>query len=450
MAWYRIAENALDAIANAINAKTGGSSAMTPAQMVTAIQNLELKKEIAWNQCPYLVRSYLMAASYDPDDYSESIIDRYAPSVGDVANSRPVAVVVDDVSYRNQVPNKLTPFATEETAGTLEPLNFLRWIYCPTANNVRDLGGWTCDGGTVRYGLLIRGGEPTAQDADVLVKECGVRFEMNLRGRAEANREYSVLGHIGYSVYNDYAWYSISNTTLWTQMLQTVFDCINNSIPIYFHCSAGADRTATLACILEGLLGMSQNYIDQDYELTCFYTGTGSDANARRRNESEWRGLINQINALSGNSFRDKVITFVLSLGFTVADINNFRAVMIDGNPEIITEPEISYQWNDGMNCPYSVGGDINNVTSNASYCITGIIPVEYGKTYTITIDGTTKLYSFRFVGADSNGTITESTSISDLTESSAVYTPSQNTTQMRLRGYSGKINTQNIKITAQ
>ena len=37
MAEYLIQDTSLDAIADAINAKTGGSSAMTPAQMVTAI-----------------------------------------------------------------------------------------------------------------------------------------------------------------------------------------------------------------------------------------------------------------------------------------------------------------------------------------------------------------------------------------------------------------------------
>ena len=37
MADYLIQDTTLDAIADAINAKTGGSSAMTPAQMVTAI-----------------------------------------------------------------------------------------------------------------------------------------------------------------------------------------------------------------------------------------------------------------------------------------------------------------------------------------------------------------------------------------------------------------------------
>ena len=40
MADYLIQDSTLDAIADAINAKTGGSAAMTPAQMVTAIGNI--------------------------------------------------------------------------------------------------------------------------------------------------------------------------------------------------------------------------------------------------------------------------------------------------------------------------------------------------------------------------------------------------------------------------
>lgn len=41
MAEYLIQDTTLDAIADAINAKTGGSSAMTPAQMVTEIGSIQ-------------------------------------------------------------------------------------------------------------------------------------------------------------------------------------------------------------------------------------------------------------------------------------------------------------------------------------------------------------------------------------------------------------------------
>lgn len=41
MAWYRIAENVLDAIADAINAKTGHTAPMTPVEMVSEIQSIQ-------------------------------------------------------------------------------------------------------------------------------------------------------------------------------------------------------------------------------------------------------------------------------------------------------------------------------------------------------------------------------------------------------------------------
>ena len=48
MSNYLIQDTTLDAIADAINAKTGGSSAMTPAQMVTAIGSISGGGGMSW------------------------------------------------------------------------------------------------------------------------------------------------------------------------------------------------------------------------------------------------------------------------------------------------------------------------------------------------------------------------------------------------------------------
>lgn len=94
--------------------------------------------------------------------------------------------------------------------------------------------------------------------------------------------------------------------------------------------------------MLEALLGMSQSDIDKDYELTSFFTGTGTDATSRRRNESDWQGLINSIKAVPlvgglADTFRNRAISFAVSLGFTAEEINAYCAAMIDGTPETIT-----------------------------------------------------------------------------------------------------------------
>lgn len=327
----------LTAAANDVTCKADADLTTAMASLIEGYGQGGIEK-VTWHQCPEAVRNYLDNVSYDPSDYTVSYIADYAPSTAIVANTKPIGKAVDGVTYYNEVPNQETPFSSANTAGTVKPLDRLRWLNTPNAVNVRDLGGWACDGGTVRYGLLFRGGEVSAADRDVLVGECGVRHDLNLRGTAEATWTVSPLGSdVRFTAAADYNWYSATVNDAWKANLRCVFDAVTHNEPVYFHCAAGADRTGTLACVLEGLLGVSQSDIDKDYELTCFYSGASSDSAARRRNESEWTGLISQINAFDGNTFRDKCVTFAAMLGFTAAEINTFRAAMIDGTPETVT-----------------------------------------------------------------------------------------------------------------
>lgn len=328
----------LTAIADAIRAKDGSSGTMTINQMPEKIAALSSKVAVEWHQCPEAVRNYLANVTYDPGDYSTSQIANYAPADAVAANTKPIGQTVGGTTYYNQEPNTKTPFASGNKAGTLKPLDRLRWIKSAYASNVRDLGGWACDGGTVRYGLLFRGGEITAADRDVLVGACGVRHDLNLRGAEEANRTASPLGSdIWFTCPENYVWYSLANKADWKEILDCVITAVTHNEPVYFHCSVGADRTGTVACILEAILGLSQSDIDKDYELTCFSTGTDTDANARRRNETDWKNLIMAINGHSGASFRDKAVNFATSCGIPISRINAFRAAMSTGTPEVLT-----------------------------------------------------------------------------------------------------------------
>ena len=333
-------EASVQDIAVAIREKTGGAETYKIAQMGDAVRGITGAEAVAWHQCPEAVRNYLANVTYDPGDYSTSQIDSYAPATAVVSNYRPIGKTLGGKTYCNEVPGIETPFASGGKAGTLKPLDFLRYIQTDAAN-VRDLGGWACDGGKVKYGLLYRGGYLVAADRTVMVNELGVMHDLDLRGTNEAALTASPLGDdVYYTCAEHMAWYTLT-ADCWRTNLRTIFDAVTHNEPVYFHCSAGADRTGTLACVIEGLLGMSQSDIDKDYELTCFYSGTDTDNHARRRNESEWQGLIDQIGAKSGTTFRDKCVTFAAELGFTAAEINAFRAAMIDGTPETVT-PSIS------------------------------------------------------------------------------------------------------------
>lgn len=334
-------EESVQDIAAAIREKTGGAESYKIAQMGNAVRALSGSEAIEWHQCPEAVRNYLANVTYDPSDYSTSQIANYAPATAVASNYKPIGQMAGGVIHYNEIPNVLTPFASGGKAGTLKPLDFLRYIKTNTWN-VRDLGGWACDGGTVKYGKLFRGGYVTSADREVLVEQLGIQHELDLRGTDEGGLTASPLGDdVRYTCAATYTWYSLTPEDAWRVNLHCVFDAVTHGQPVYFHCAAGADRTATLACVLEGLLGMSQSDIDKDYELTTFYSGSDTDANARRRNESEWKGLISAINAKPGSTFCDKCVAFAAELGFTASEINAYRKAIIDGSPSTVV-PNIS------------------------------------------------------------------------------------------------------------
>lgn len=377
---------ALTHTADRIRAKTGETDQIVWdaekgfGNAVDAIPSGGAVESIEWHQCPELVRNYLANVVYDPADYSASQIANYAPAEAVVSNYKPIGQEAGGVTHYNEVPNVLTPFAGNNAAGTLKPLDALRWIRTrdnsAEAWNVRDLGGWACDGGTVKYGLLIRGGRIAAADRAVLVGQLGVQHEIDLRGKegrdpsdGDVATESPLGSDVWFTIADKAASYALTPVETWQTYLRCVIDAVTHREPVYLHCTAGADRTGTLACVLEGLLGMSQSDIDKDYELTTFYSGSGSDALARRRNEPEWIGLINAIKAVSGDSFRDKCVHFAVgTCGMTMADINAYRAAMINGTPATL-------HW-------------YQTITKNLTGCTisNAASQVDYGEAYTATI----------------------------------------------------------------
>lgn len=353
---------------------------------IVDLESKEIGNLICWHQCPQIVREYLKNTTYNPKDYNISNITDFAPAIPEKANSKPIGKKVNGITFYNNIPK----YGDEIDNYIIMPLDHVRYINCPKAFNVRDLGGWYCDGGTIKYGLLIRGSELEPEDRAVLVDECGITCDLDLRGN-DVTITSSPLGEdITYIRADSYNWYHAQNTEAWKTNIKCIFDNINNNKPVYFHCAAGADRTGTLACILEGLLGMTQSDIDKDYELTSFFSGTETVGRTRARNESEWKGLIQSINSYKGNSFRDKCVYFIRSLGFSIDEINNFRLHMIQGNPKMLLdtyetitlhENVLSVQEN---NLNKRISG-LQNIVSYNGVFISEPIGIDLGQNITMT-----------------------------------------------------------------
>lgn len=153
-----------------------GKIVQVDVDSASSIENVE------WHQCPEAVRNYLAAVTYDPSDYSISNIETYLDGT---VLANPIGQVAGSKIYYNLQPNVKTPYANTSSAGTLKPLDSVRWIKSPEKKNVRDLGGWACDGGTIKYGKLFRGGEVSASDTNfvnTLHDVIGIRAELELQG----------------------------------------------------------------------------------------------------------------------------------------------------------------------------------------------------------------------------------------------------------------------------
>lgn len=396
----------MEAIANAIRAKKGTSNAMTPAQMATEIDGIPTVQTLSWHQCPETVRSYLAAAAAAyPSDENVTVIDQFAPSRGHevVADTKPVGYTIDGVTFRDNVPFVETPFATENKAGTLSALDALRWINTtptgaaagsvyPRGVNCRDLGGWACDGGTVRYGLLVRGGEPNPADRNLMVNQIGIKTEVQLLPVTEQATDYKMKSPWGIDwAGNDTneTFYGLDKPYLWKKVLDAIMDSVVHSKPVYFHCGIGADRTGVVAMCLEAILGVSRSSVDIDFELTNFYMGWQSLAGGiyRSRVYSTYKSLMAAVNAVPlanglTDSFRNRWVSFVLSCGISIDKINAFRVACIDGTPDVITVIVPTYTISKSgnnvtfdnqiaeveENQPYSVG-----VTANSGYAIDSV-----------------------------------------------------------------------------
>lgn len=421
----------LSAIGDAIRSKTGVSSLIPLVDMPAAIRDIPTggSERIVWNQCPEAVRNYLAAVAanpYDPDDYTDTYITSYAPEYQNIpdsvsaANSKPVGITVDGVTYYDNEPNIATPFATANKAGTLTALDRLRWYNTTIAAalagsvykrgmNCRDLGGWSCDGGTVRYGMLIRGGEPNPADR-FMVDQIGVKTEVQLlpvSEQATAYKKKSVWG-IDWAGNDteDTSVYSVTDSpALWKKILSAIFDSVIHDRPVMFHCGVGADRTGIVAIVLEGLLGVSRSDIDQDFELTDFALGWHSDPlndnkPYRSRSHPTYKPVINGIKAVPlvgglADSFRNRVVSFVLSLGITIDEINAFRAACINGTPEVITVNLNSYSvTKSGENVTFSNSaasvdqfqGYETELTPAAGYVIDSVVVTMNGADITSSV----------------------------------------------------------------
>lgn len=169
------------------------------------------------------------------------------------------------------VKSPVSDFSTQDEAPTMYRVEGL--------TNVRDLGGWkTLSGKRVKRGLIVRGCEMdthhdiTDEGRRVMLEELGIRTDFDMRGEAVGKIDRSPLGSavrfelIPVKAYGEY--FEPDQNAACRQVFALLAD--ETAYPLYIHCWGGADRVGTVVLLLGALLGVDDESLIKDYELTSF------------------------------------------------------------------------------------------------------------------------------------------------------------------------------------
>ena len=241
------------------------------------------------------------------------------------------------VSYARDY-KKIRPSAGISAGGTVSaagPVHIINGV----APNMRDLGGWRIDGGHIAYGKLFRGARLdriSGGGKDIFLNELGISVDLDLRGNnySEAGA-LPVIEGVTYARFpvNKFLGRGTGNTEeMYQQAIRCIIGWLSQGKAVYFHCAQGADRTGTLAFLIEALLGVSESDLSKDYELTTFCS-----RNTRLRNARA--GLFE-------NCVLYEMITYLRSYGYPqVQSINqlvfNWATTRHSDNVDPLTPEEI-------------------------------------------------------------------------------------------------------------
>lgn len=257
----------------------------------------------------------------------------------------------------NIEPMKAGAFAFSGKTYKVVPEGGVRMIYAPSVWNVRDLGGWACTGGHVKYGKIFRGGNfgsITTVDSSTFVDWLGIKVDIDLRNNTETGGiTVSPLGNNVEYYHQSLDFYANAvNTTdssaRTVNIIKKIMTSVSSGNPCYFHCVSGSDRTGTIAYILLSLLGVSQSDKDKEYELTAFSDEVNGkrfrNTNYNVSNGNGWYPLIKYFrDNFIGENDNEKVVAWAVSNGITSTEINAFRSVMISGSAGDIVVPAQEY-----------------------------------------------------------------------------------------------------------
>jgi len=241
------------------------------------------------------------------------------------------------------VTSSVASFRTEDLAP--------RWIVIEgRVGNFRDLGGRIGYGGRrVRQGMIYRSrglndnsidGEMrgknrmTVSDVEYLTETLGIRTDLDIRGRAEVAgmNGVSPLGKGVTYINRPSLCYDYIFTAEGKKIMAANFREFLSAdrYPILFHCIGGADRTGALGYVLNGVLGVSRQELETDWESTFYPSIPYKDAKGELvwNSETHFDEGFGRYGA-EGDSWNTRIELYLLDCGITRDEMEKFRSIML-------------------------------------------------------------------------------------------------------------------------
>ena len=232
--------------------------------------------------------------------------------------------------------------------GSFKTKGLLHQVYFqPNGRNARDLGGWKGLGGkTLAFRKLYRGGAihgsrvNSAGKAEFRAQ--GIRAEVDLREESDVPSKSPMGDDIAFfapGFEKGYNHMVKDNKPKVKETFCFVVQCLRENKPVYFHCSAGRDRTGTLAVLLEGALGVSESDMAKDYELTYFSPENWSmstDDNGNSfydhvRTTYSYKSVRKTIfSETDSGTYQERIVKYLLQIGVPQKDIDDLRSIMLE------------------------------------------------------------------------------------------------------------------------
>ncbi len=160
----------------------------------------------------------------------------------------------------------------------------------------------------------------------MLIEELGIRTDLDLRGLGEDCTPVLDLSRVEYINIPVESYDSIANPE-YTRRYRALFSLLANPLkyPIFLHCWGGADRTGTIVFLIQALLGMRNEDLFNDYELTSL-----SVWGERSRSFEAFQDLLQTLElfASTGSSLQFQVERYLKVIGVTDAEIARIREIL--------------------------------------------------------------------------------------------------------------------------